>query len=61
MQPYDVIELTVDRPEDGLHAGAVDTIVDEYPDGEFEVEFTDNEGRTTALTAVRPDQIRLRS
>lgn len=57
MKLFDVVELTVDLPEDGLKAGAVGTIVDEYPDA-FEVEFNDDEGGLLALTAVKADQLR---
>ncbi len=61
MELYDVVELAVDLPEDGLRAGAVGTIVDAYAGSdEFEVEFTDDDGRTVALTAVRGDQLRAR-
>jgi hypothetical protein len=55
----DVVELVVDLPEEGLAAGAIGTIVDEYPDpAGFEVEFVDADGRTRALTVLRPDQVR---
>jgi hypothetical protein len=62
MELYEVVELVVDLPEDGLMAGTIGTIVDEYPDsGEYEVEFADKNGRTVALTTLRPEQIRSRS
>jgi uncharacterized protein DUF4926 len=54
-----VVELAVDLPEDGLQAGAVGTIVDEYP-GAFEVEFNDDEGGLLALTSVKAEQLRPR-
>ncbi|WP_433271629.1 DUF4926 domain-containing protein [Actinosynnema sp. CS-041913] len=61
MELFEVVELAVDLPEDGLSAGAIGTIVDEYPDsGKYEVEFADDNGRTIALTALRSDQIRPR-
>lgn len=61
MKLFDVVELAVDLPEDGLQAGAVGTIVDEYPgSGAFEVEFNDDEGGLLALTSVREDKLRLR-
>ncbi|HEV7651757.1 MAG TPA: DUF4926 domain-containing protein [Actinophytocola sp.] len=61
MNLYDVVELAVDLPDEGLRAGAVGTIVDDYAgSGEFEVEFTDDAGRTLALTALRADQLRAR-
>jgi hypothetical protein len=62
MKMFDVVELSVDRPEDGLLAGAVGTIVDEYPDsGDFEVEFNDDEGGLVALTSVPGGQLRART
>jgi hypothetical protein len=61
MNIFDVVELAVDRPEDGLHAGAVGTIVDEYPDaGAYEVEFNDDDGGLLALTSVPGGQLRHR-
>ncbi|MBK1788310.1 DUF4926 domain-containing protein [Prauserella cavernicola] len=63
MKLYDIVELTVDRPEDDLTAGMAGTIVDEHPSGQnppeaYEVEFVDNNGKTIALIVLRPDQIR---
>jgi len=58
MQLYDVVELTVDRPDDGLRSGAVGTIVDAYTNDEYEVEFADGDGRTIALAALHADQLR---
>ncbi len=58
MKLFDVVELVVDVPEEGLRAGAVGTIVDEYTESQqFEVEFTDGNGRTIALMALRSDQL----
>lgn len=62
MNLYDVVELAVDLPAEGLRAGAIGTIVDDYAGtAEYEVEFTDDDGRTVALTALRADQLRPRS
>jgi hypothetical protein len=57
---FDVVALVEDRPEDGLVAGARGTIVDVYakPEQAYEVEFSDSDGRTIALVALRPDQLR---
>jgi hypothetical protein len=60
MKLYDVVELAVDLPDDGLRAGAIGTIVDEYPES-YEVEFADDDGRTIALTALRPEQLRAKA
>jgi len=56
----DVVELIADAPEYGMKAGSVGTIVDVYADGEFEVEFTDEEGDTIACLSVKSWQIKLR-
>lgn len=62
MNVYQVVELAVDLPHERLRAGIVGTIVDDYPDSpEYEVEFADDQGRTVALTALRADQLRLRT
>jgi len=62
MKLYDVVELVVDLPGDGLRAGAIGTIVDEYTDPRaYEVEFADDDGATIALTALRPEQLRTRA
>ncbi|MEH1825709.1 MAG: DUF4926 domain-containing protein [Nostoc sp.] len=41
MKLLDVVALTEDLPELGLHRGQVGTIVEEYESGVFEVEFSD--------------------
>ena len=57
MKLLDIVELTVDLPEEGLSAGDTGTIIDVYSTG-YEVEFVADDGRTLALTALRPDQVR---
>ncbi|WP_406044928.1 DUF4926 domain-containing protein [Micromonospora sp. NBC_00898] len=61
MNLFDVVELLSDLPEEQLAAGSVGTIVHVFtaPEQAFEVEFTDNEGRTLTTIALRPDKIRL--
>jgi hypothetical protein len=53
----DVIALTTDLPERGLLRGQVGTIVENLAPGIFEVEFSDDQGRTYAQLAVREDQL----
>lgn len=53
----DVVALLVDLPEEGLVRGQVGTIVECHPDGAFEVEFVDEDGRTYALVAVKPEHV----
>lgn len=59
MKLLDVVELAADLPEEGLAEGAIGTVVDVHaePPG-YEVEFVGDDGRTRALTALRPDQVR---
>jgi hypothetical protein len=53
----DTVALTVDLPEEGLSRGLVGTVVEVFPSGDYEVEFTDEDGRTVAQLALQPDQI----
>lgn len=52
----DVIELTIDVPDRGLRAGTQGTIVHCHTDGAFEVEFANEDGETTELLVLPPDQ-----
>ncbi len=54
---FDVVELKIDLPEFNLNRGAQGTILECYPDGEYEVEFVDEDGQTLALCAVPPEKI----
>jgi pyrrolidone-carboxylate peptidase len=53
----DVVALTVAHPDRGLAQGQVGTVVEELAHNVFEVEFSDNEGRTYASLAVSPDEL----
>ena len=48
----DVVALTEDLPERGLCRGQVGTVVESLGSDVFEVEFSDNEGRTYASLAL---------
>ena len=52
----DVIALTVDLPERGLVQGQVGTIVETLDGSGYEVEFSDDDGRTYATLALRSTQ-----
>ena len=58
---FDTVALTVDLPEQGLRSGAIGAVVDVYakPSVAYEVEFCDALGRTVAMLALAPEQIRL--
>jgi Domain of unknown function (DUF4926) len=53
----DVVALTEDLVSEGLRRGEVGTVVDEWNDGVFEVEFSDNSGKAYAFAALRPKQL----
>lgn len=52
---FDVVELTIDIAQEGLRAGAQGTIVDVHDRDTYEVEFSDESGRTLELIALRSD------
>ena len=53
----DVVALTEDLPERGLHRGQVGTVVEFLEPGVFEVEFSDDEGRAYASVALKAKQL----
>ena len=56
---HDCVVLTGPRPEEGLEAGDVGTVVHVHRDGEaFEVEFATLTGQTVAVTTVLANQLR---
>jgi hypothetical protein len=48
----DVVALTVDLPERGLVRGQVGTVVESLAPDVYEVEFSDDDGRTYASMAL---------
>jgi Domain of unknown function (DUF4926) len=53
----DVVALIEDLDSEGLKHGQVGTVVEEWENGVFEVEFSDDSGNAYAFAAVRPEQI----
>ena len=53
----DMVALASDRPQDGLVRGQVETVVEVHSPGVFEVEFSDNEGRTYAMLPLAADEL----
>jgi hypothetical protein len=53
----DVVALTEDIPQEGLKRGQVGTVVEELTDEIFEVEFSDNQGRSYAQLAVPSEKL----
>jgi hypothetical protein len=52
-----VVALLEDLPASGLKRGQVGTIVESLAPGVYEVEFSDDGGRTYASLAVRREQL----
>ncbi|GIL12637.1 MAG: DUF4926 domain-containing protein [Chloroflexota bacterium] len=57
LQLLDVVALTEDLPERDLLRGQVGTVVEILAPDAYEVEFSDNNGRTYAMLALRGDQL----
>jgi hypothetical protein len=51
------VALLEDMPEHSLTRGQVGTVVEDLAPGVYEVEFSDNDGRTYAMLALRADQL----
>jgi hypothetical protein len=57
MKLLDVVTLLENLPEIGLFRGQVETIVEEYEPGIFEVEFSDLNGRAYAIETLTSQQL----
>lgn len=53
----DVVALIKDLDSEGLRRGEVGTVVEQWKDGVFEVEFSDNSGKPYAFAALRPEHL----
>ncbi|HEX4794958.1 MAG TPA: DUF4926 domain-containing protein [Humisphaera sp.] len=53
----DVVALSRPLEKQGLDRGLVGTVVEQLADHVFEVEFSDEDGRTYATAAVPADQL----
>ena len=53
----DVVALIDELESGSLRRGEVGTVVEQWEDGVFEVEFSDNAGKAYAFVALRPDQL----
>ena len=54
---HSVVALLEDLPEHGLVRGQVGTVVEEWSPGTYEVEFSDDQGRTYAVVALQTGQL----
>ena len=57
LQMLAVVALLEDAPEKGLCRGQVGTVVEKLAPGIYEVEFSDDEGRTYASVSLTADQV----
>jgi hypothetical protein len=48
----DVVALIEDLPAESLPRGSVGTVVEQWEDGVFEIEFSDDSGEAYAFAAV---------
>jgi hypothetical protein len=55
IESLDVVALLEDLPAHGLVRGQVGTVVELLAPGVFEVEFSDDEGRSYAMLALKVD------
>ena len=59
MKQFDTVALIMDLPKLNLYRGQVGTIVEEYEENAFEVEFIDLNGKTYALETLKASQLML--
>jgi hypothetical protein len=52
-----VVALLEDVPEHSLVRGQVGAVVETWAPGVYEVEFSDEQGRTYAMLALKSDQL----
>lgn len=57
LQTLSVVALMEELPEKGLQRGQVGTVVENLAPGVYEVEFSDDKGRTYASVAVSGDRL----
>lgn len=53
----EVVALTEDLPQKHLLRGQVGTVVETLAEGVYEVEFSDDDGRTFATASLRESQL----
>lgn len=57
IKPLSVVALLEDLKDHTLQRGQVGTIVERLAPGVYEVEFSDDDGRTYASLSLRADQL----
>lgn len=53
----DVVAVLEDVPKHSLRRGEVGTVVEQWKDGAYEVEFSDDSGEAYAFAALRAEQL----
>jgi hypothetical protein len=54
---HSVVALLEELPAHGLIRGQVGTVVESWTPGVYEVEFSDDQGRTYAMVALKAEQL----
>jgi len=58
LKNYSRVRLLTDRyREEGVAAGAIGYVIEVYPGGNYEVEFSDENGITIAQIVAREDEL----
>jgi len=57
IEMHTVVALLEDLPEEGLVRGQVGTVVESWAPGVYEVEFSDDKGRTYAMVALKAERL----
>ena len=52
-----VVALLEDLPQEGLVRGQVGTVVENWAPGVYEVEFSDDNGKTYAMVSLKAEQL----
>ena len=56
IEMYSAVALLEDLPQEGLVRGQVGTVVENWAPGVYEVEFSDDNGKTYAMVALKSEQ-----
>jgi hypothetical protein len=57
IEMHSVVALIEDLPEEGLVRGQVGAVVENWAPGVYEVEFSDDSGRTYAMVALQAEKL----
>jgi hypothetical protein len=57
IEMHSVVALVEDMPGEGLVRGQVGTVAESWAPGVWEVEFSDDNGRTYAMVALQAGQL----